>query len=78
MDVASDEGAVGLLRDTWRKLDAVPIPDNAPSLRWRLVVIIVDSVLCIFPQAVLGVFGVVCTAAGSIYFGQKWSWMRSA
>ena len=71
------EGAVGLLRDTWRKLDAVPTPDNAPSLRWKLVVIITDSVLRICPEAVLGVFGVVCTTAGAIHLGQKWSWMHS-
>lgn len=48
------------------------------KLRWKLLVILTDTVLGLFPEAVLGVAGVACTAAGAIYLGQKWGWAMNS
>ena len=76
----SPEGAVGLLKETWTKLNADPVPleKDIWRLRWKLLLILTDTVLGVFPEAVLGVAGVACAAAGAIYLGQKWGWALNA
>jgi hypothetical protein len=86
------EGAVGRLRATCRKInEAMDDRKNKKEglsttddpwliwkLIWKLIVIMTDSILGLFPDAVLGVAGVACTAAGAIYLGQKWGWALNA